>query len=202
MNLNVNMKRRLFGLVLVGGKSIRMGRDKALICYNGTENQLLRSTALLKAVCQEVFVSQRKDQAYELHNFANIIYDSVQEVKGPLCGIISAMHKHPDEHWLVIACDLPNLDDFALRKIVREFETDSSRLIAYKSSYDGLPEPLCAIYPSGCAQEMLSYSRKLNNQCPRKIIMKMNTRLVEQDNPTSLNNVNTHSEYHDFIKTK
>ena len=202
MNLNVNMKRRLFGLVLVGGKSIRMGRDKALISYNGSENQLLRSTALLKAVCQEAFVSQRKDQAYELQNFANIIYDSVQEVKGPLCGIISAMHEHPDEHWLVIACDLPNLDDVALRKIVREFETDSSQLIAYKSSYDGLPEPLCAIYPSGCAKEILSYSRKLNNQCPRKILMKMNTRLVEQDNPRSLNNVNTQSEYHDFIKTK
>ena len=196
------MKRRLFGLVLVGGKSIRMGKDKALICYHGNENQLVRSTALLNTVCQEVFVSQRKDQSYEVQNFANIICDSVEEVKGPLCGIISAMRKHPDEHWLVIACDLPNLDDFALRKIVREFETDSSQLIAYKSSYDGLPEPLCAIYPSGCAKEILSYSRKLNNQCPRKILMKMNTRLVEQDNPTSLNNVNTHSEYRDFIKTK
>ena len=196
------MKRRLFGLVLVGGKSIRMGKDKALICYHGNENQLVRSTALLNTVCQEVFVSQRKDQSYEVQNFANIICDSVEEVKGPLCGIISAMHKHPDENWLVIACDLPNLDDVALRKIIREFETDSSQLIAYKSSYDGLPEPLCAIYPSGCAKEILSYSRKLNNQCPRKILMKMNTRLVEQDNPTSLNNVNTHSEYHDFIKTK
>ena len=194
------MRRRLFGLVLVGGKSIRMGKDKALICYNGTENQLLRSTALLKAVCQEVFVSQRKDQAYELQNFANIIYDSVEEVKGPLCGIISAMHNYPDEHWLVIACDLPNLDDVALRKLVREFESDSPQLIAYKSSYDGLPEPLCAIYPAESLGELLAYSSELNSYCPRKILMAMNAKLVEQDNPTSLNNVNTISEYHDFIK--
>ena len=49
-----------------------MGRDKALISYNGNETQLERSTALLKAVCQEVFVSQRKDQAYEIQNFANV----------------------------------------------------------------------------------------------------------------------------------
>ena len=200
MDLNVNMKIRLFGLVLVGGKSIRMGRDKALICYNGNENQLERSMALLKTVCQEVFVSQREDQAYELQKFANIIYDSVEEVKGPLCGIISAMQNHPDEHWLVIACDLPNLDDVALRKLVCEFESDSPQLIAYKSSYDGLPEPLCAIYPSGSSRELLAYSRKLNSHCPRKILMKMNARLVEQDNPKSLNNVNTNSEYHDFIK--
>ena len=195
------MKRRLFGLVLVGGKSIRMGKDKALICYHGNENQLVRSTALLNTVCQEVFVSQRKDQSYEVQNFANIICDSVEEVKGPLCGIISAMHSYPDENWLVIACDLPHLDEVALQKLVREFESCSPQLIAYKSSYDGLPEPLCAIYPSGSARELLACSRKLNNHCPRKILMKMNARLVEQDNPTSLNNVNTNSEYHDFIKT-
>ena len=177
-----------------------MGRDKALISYNGSETQLERSSAMLRAECQEVFVSQRRDQAFELPSFADVIYDSVKEVKGALCGIISAMHKHPDEHWLVIACDLPNLDDFALRKLVREFESDSPQIIAYKSSYDGLPEPLCAIYPSGSARELLAYSRMLKNHCPRKILMKMNARLVEQDDPTSLNNVNTSSEYRDFIK--
>ena len=195
------MKQRLFGLVLVGGRSIRMGRDKALISYNGTETQLERSSALLRAECQKVFVSQRKDQAFELPSFTAVIYDSVKEVKGALCGILSAMHKHPDEHWLVIACDLPNLEANALRKLVREFESESPQLIAYKSSYDGLPEPLCAIYPTGSLRELLMHSRELNSYCPRKILMKMNARLVEQDNPTSLNNVNTHSEYHDFTKT-
>jgi molybdopterin-guanine dinucleotide biosynthesis protein A len=148
-----------------------------------------------------VFESQRKDQTFELPNFTDVIYDSVKEVKGALCGILSAMHKYPDEHWLVIACDLPNLEANTLRKLVREFESESPQLIAYKSSYDGLPEPLCAIYPSGSARELLACSRKLNNHCPRKILMKMNARLIEQDNPTSLNNVNTNSEYHDFIKT-
>ena len=194
------MKRRLFGLVLVGGKSSRMGRDKALISYNGSETQLERSSALLRTECQKVFVSQRKDQAFELPNFADVIYDSVKEVKGALCGILSAMHKHPDEHWLVIACDLPNLDANTLRKLVREFESESPQLIAYKSSYDGLPEPLCAIYPAESLGELLAYSSELNSYCPRKILMALNARLVEQDNPTSLNNVNTTSEYHESIK--
>lgn len=178
-----------------------MGRDKALISYNGTETQLERSTALLKAVCQDVFVSQRKDQAYEIQNFANVIYDSVNEVKGPLCGILSAMYNHPGANWLVIACDLPNLDDKVLRNLVREFESESPQLIAYKSSYNGLPEPLCAIYPAGSARELLTHSRELNSYCPRKILIAMDARLVEQDNPTSLNNVNTTSEYNDSIKS-
>ena len=194
------MKRRLFGLVLVGGKSLRMGRDKALISYNGTDTQLERSSALLRSECQKVFVSQRKAQAFELPSFAHVIYDSVKEVKGALCGILSAMHKYPDEHWLVIACDLPNLEANTLRKLVREFESESPQLIAYKSSYDGLPEPLCAIYPAESLGELLAYSSELDSYCPRKILMAMNARLVEQDNPTSLNNVNTTSEYHESIK--
>ena len=194
------MKRRLFGLVLVGGKSLRMGRDKALISYNGTDTQHERSSALLRTESQKVFVSQRKDQTFELPNFADVIYDSVKEVKGALCGIFSAMHKYPDAHWLVIACDLPNLEANTLRKLVREFESESPQLIAYKSSYDGLPEPLCAIYPAESLGELLAYSSELNSYCPRKILMAMNARLVEQDNPTSLNNVNTTSEYHETIK--
>ena len=96
---------------------------------------------------------------------------------------------------------MPNLEANALRKLVREFESESPQLIAYKSSYDGLPEPLCAIYPTGSLRELLMHSRELNSYCPRKILMKMNARLVEQDNPTSLNNVNTTSEYHDSIKS-
>ena len=194
------MKRRLFGLVLVGGKSIRMGRDKALISYNGTETQLERSSALLRTECQKVFVSQRKDQVFELPNFADVIYDSVKEVKGALCGILSAMHSHPNDHWLVIACDLPNLEVNVLKKLIHEFTAEPPQLIAYKSSFDDLPEPLCAIYPAGSAKELIAHSRMLNTYCPRKILIAKNIRLIEQDNPKSLNNVNTMSEYYDSMK--
>lgn len=194
------MKPKLYGLILVGGRSIRMGRDKALISYNGTETQLERSSALLKAVCQNVFVSQRKDQTFEFQSYTNIIYDSVKEVKGPLCGILSAMHSHPNDHWLVIACDLPNLEVNVLMKLVHEFRAEPPQLIAYKSSYDDLPEPLCAIYPAGSSKELLTHSRELNTYCPRKILIAKNTRLIEQDNPISLNNVNTTAEYYDSMK--
>ena len=194
------MKPKLYGLILVGGRSIRMGRDKALISYNGTETQLERTSALLNVVCQDVFVSQRNDQNFESQSYTNIIYDSVKAVKGPLRGILSAMHSHPNDHWLVIACDLPNLEVNVLKKLVHEFKAEPPQLIAYKSSYDGLPEPLCAIYPAESLGELLAYSSELNSYCPRKILMAMNARLVEQDNPTSLNNVNTTSEYQESIK--
>ena len=194
------MKPKLYGLILVGGRSIRMGRDKALISYNGTETQLERTSALLKVVCQNVFVSQRKDQNFESRSNINIIYDSVKAVKGPLRGILSAMHSHPNDHWLVIACDLPNLEVNVLEKLVHEFTAESPQLIAYKSSFDDLPEPLCAIYPAGSSKELIAHSRMLNTYCPRKILIAKNIKLIEQDDPKSLNNVNTISEYYDSMK--
>ena len=196
------MNKCIYGLVLVGGKSVRMGRDKALISYNGYNTQLERSSELLKAVCKKVFISQRKAQDFDTPDGTSTIYDSAEEVEGPLCGILSAMHSHPEVHWLVIACDLPNLDTKVLRKLVHEFEVESPHLTAYRSTQDGLPEPLCAIYPAGSAKELLTLSREIRSSCPRKILIIKKAKLLEQDDPESLNNINTVAEYSDTIDCK
>ena len=196
------MKRVIYGLVLVGGKSLRMGKDKALISYNNSHTQLESTTSLLKSVCEKVFVSQRKVQNFDTPDNTTCIYDSVKEVNGPLCGILSAMRSQPEAHWLIIACDLPNLETNVLRKLISEFEAELPELTAYRSSQDGLPEPLCAIYPAGIADEILNLSQELGSSCPRKILIAMKAKLVEQDNLESLNNINTSEEYRDTIKSK
>ena len=196
------MKRVIYGLVLVGGKSLRMGKDKALISYDEIHTQLESTTGLLKTVCEKVFISQRKAQNFDTPDKTTSIYDSVKEVNGPLCGILSAMRSQPEAHWLIIACDLPNLETNVLRKLISEFEAELPELTAYRSSKDGLPEPLCAIYPAGSAEEILKLSQELRSSCPRKILIAKKAKLVEQDNQESLNNINTFEEYRDTIKSK
>ena len=56
----------LYGLVLVGGKSRRMGRDKALIAYDQRTTQLEHTAILLQEVCDSVFISKREDQRFDL----------------------------------------------------------------------------------------------------------------------------------------
>jgi molybdopterin-guanine dinucleotide biosynthesis protein A len=189
------MESDLYGLVLVGGESRRMGRDKALLTYDGGTTQLERTAGLLQTVCTKVFVSQRKEQAFPTPTDTEAIYDSVEDVKGPLCGILSAMRAHPDAHWLVLACDLPNLQTSTLEKLIREFRAQAPQLTAYRSSYDGLPEPLCAIYPVGCDAALLALSQKLGKSCPRKLLIVKEAALFEQDDPRSLDNINTTDDY-------
>lgn len=189
------MKHPIYGLLLVGGASRRMGRDKALLTYHGGTTQLERSAALLQSVCERTFVSQRPDQDYPTPAAAEIIYDSVREINGPLCGILSAMRQHPAAHWLVLACDLPYLETGTLRKLVHSFEQTTPQLTAYRSAHDGLPEPLCAIYPAGTADQLQALAEKLGKHCPRKLLIVQEATLIEQDDPRSLDNINTAAEY-------
>jgi molybdopterin-guanine dinucleotide biosynthesis protein A len=184
----VNDAADLFGLVLAGGKSRRMGSDKALLIRDG-ETQLARAVALLEAHVVRVFVSTRQDQADEgeRQKFARIVdrYDDM----GPIAGVLSAMDQHPDKAWLVVACDLPNIDDRTISALIERHDGQHP-FTAYTSSYDGLPEPLCAIYGVG-ARNLVDAFVADGIKCPRKMLIRSDTQLLEQPDPQALDNVNT-----------
>lgn len=178
----------VYGLVLTGGRSKRMGRDKALLRVDG-ETQLSRSVRLLESIFDRVFVSARADQSDEpeRRKFEQIVdrYDDL----GPLAGILSAMDGHPDVGWLVLACDLPNVDRQTIRYLL-DNRSSTHPFTAYRSSYDRLPEPLCAYYAPGSSAVIKSFV-DAGTICPRKIMNSSGTHLLDQVNPRSLDNINT-----------
>lgn len=189
------MNSKMYGLVLVGGKSRRMGRDKALLSYNGRGTQLEHTADLLREVCAKTFISLRAEQTFPIPKETGAIFDSIKNVYGPLCGILSAMRAHPEADWLVLACDLPYIKRATLEKLIHHFGMRPPRLTAYRSSHDGLPEPLCAIYPAGSNARLLSLVETLGKSCPRKLLMIEEAELIDQDDPESLDNINTSEEY-------
>jgi molybdenum cofactor guanylyltransferase len=187
----VNTAEGTCGLVLAGGKSRRMGQDKALLRHNG-ETQLGLAVRLLQQHLARVFVSARADQSTEPERarFSQIV-DRYANL-GPLAGILSAMDTDPQAAWLVVACDLPNLDSETICHLLDE-RSATQPFTAYRSSVDGMPEPLCAIYnPS--ARRILDEFVAAGIQCPRKIMMRSDTRLLEARNPKALDNINTPDE--------
>jgi len=134
----------LYGLVLAGGRSTRMGTDKGALSYHGRP-QVEHCFELLSPFCAEVFVSTRPGQPTTGH--PEILDRFAGE--GPWVGIVSAMTIHPNAAWLVLACDMPFVDGRVLEKLIRA--RDPSKVATAYRANDGRAEPLCAIYePRAC----------------------------------------------------
>jgi molybdopterin-guanine dinucleotide biosynthesis protein A len=180
--------REVYGLVLAGGQSRRMGRDKALLLRDG-QSQLAHMVSLLDAVVERVFVSARSEQTGDTERSRfELIVDRYDDM-GPIAGILSALQEYPEVDWLVVACDLPNIDDSTLRFLLENI-SDNQPFTAFRSSHDGLPEPLCAVYKAG-SDKLLREFVDDDMICPRKILIRSETCLLDQPNPSSLDNVNT-----------
>jgi molybdopterin-guanine dinucleotide biosynthesis protein A len=182
---------KIFGLILAGGFSRRMGRDKAYLEFHG-KPQVECVDELLRQCCAEVFLSKRADQKpYKNFPFINDMDQFAGH--GPISGILSAMKQYPEVSWLVLACDLPYVNEEALQALLDHRDMKKAAT-AFVSSQDALPEPLCAIWEAHAYEHILKLFNE-GTHCPRKILIKSDTHLLEQGNPRWLDNINTPQEY-------
>jgi molybdopterin-guanine dinucleotide biosynthesis protein A len=177
--------------VLAGGRSTRMHTDKAALQYHG-RTQLDWAMSLLAPLVGRVFVSVRPDQ---VHDPVRAAYEQIvdsHENLGPIAGILAAQTRHPQVAWLVVACDLPFLDAATLTHLLSS-RASQRHATAYRSSHDGLPEPLCAIYEP-CSREPLLAHVAGGTICPRKFLIRHDVELLEPQHAGALDNVNTPEE--------
>jgi molybdopterin-guanine dinucleotide biosynthesis protein A len=182
----------LFGLVLAGGASTRMKRDKAAIEYHG-QSQLHWTFKLLSHVCAATFVSVRPDQREDATRADLPQIVDRQPGIGPIAGISAALQAHPKAAWLIVACDLPFLNEATLRHLIARRDPHKLATV-FRSSHDGLPEPLCAIWEPLAREPVLAYLAA-GKQCPRKFLIDADTLLLDLPDTRALDNVNTVSEF-------
>ena len=177
---------KINGLVLAGGKSVRMGTPKEKLNWNGKEQQFFAAD-LLKPFCEEVFISCRHDQLEELENYT-MLPDTFLGM-GPLSGILTALRSDREKAWLVVACDLPLLDEKTLEYLIQN-RNPEKLATTFKSPFDGFPEPLITIWEPKSYPALLEF---LGNgmTCPRKVLINRETEILESSFPEKLMNVNT-----------
>lgn len=181
----------LFGLVLTGGLSQRMGADKAALSYAG-QPQLVRAFTLLSARVAACFVSLRAAQCDDpLRRQYPIIVDTLDEC-GPTAGLVAAHMAYPEAAWLVLACDMPLMDGASLDALIAA-RGPHYHAVAFRSGYDGLPEPLCTIWEPA-ALALLCQQVAAGGVSPRRVLVGEATRIVPACSPEALHNVNTGQE--------
>lgn len=178
----------LNGLVLAGGKSRRMGRDKGKINYHG-KPQREYAFDLLAACCEQTFLSCRPDQSADPDLFGMpLIFDSFLGL-GPFGAIASAFRENPNSAWLVVACDLPLLDQEALNYLIQHRDT-SKIATAFNSPNNEFPEPLITIWEPRSYPVLLSFLTQ-GYSCPRKVLINSDVALVDAPDTRVLTNVNS-----------
>ena len=180
----------LYGLVLAGGRSVRMGQDKGLMDYHG-KPQREHAADLLNAFCEKTFLSCRPDQVASLDSSYAALPDTFEGL-GPFGAILSAFREHPDVAWVVIACDLPLLDAPTLQQLAQERRT-SQIATAFISPNDGMPEPLIAIWEPKSYAVLLQFLAQ-GYSCPRKVLLNSEVHLIEPAQAQALTNVNSRAE--------
>ncbi|MFT6322123.1 MAG: molybdopterin-guanine dinucleotide biosynthesis protein A [Granulosicoccus sp.] len=184
---------KLNGLVLAGGKSVRMGKDKGALDYHGKPQREFMAD-MLSQFCEKTYISVRENQGVESE------YELLEDTfvgLGPFGAIASAMRKNPNTAWLVVACDLPLLDEKTLQFLVENRNASKVATAIYNPETD-FPEPLITIWEPRSYQVMLNFLAQ-GYSCPRKVLINSEIELLKLENVKVLLNVND-AEAYDKIK--
>jgi molybdopterin-guanine dinucleotide biosynthesis protein A len=145
----MNNPNGLHGILLAGGKSSRMGTPKHLISMGG-RTMLMGTLALLNEFThsQTIIVNDMNDLPPT--EGVRVLGDPPEFLhKGPIAGIVAGMRNREGWH-LVLACDLPFMNEVVIRKLLIEIESHGERIDVVYPVYKGEPHPLIGFYHSRC----------------------------------------------------
>ncbi len=181
------MNSKISALILSGGLSSRMGQEKRLIDYHGkTQEQYLFD--LLTPYFSGVYVSINQNQTTDLPH----IQDLDLPIKSPIVGIISAFQQNPNMAWLVVACDMPFVDEKTVEHLLQH-RNPEKYATAFENPDEYFPEPLLTIYEPRIypnLQEAVNQGKK----SPMKVLQNLDIELIKNFDFQWIKNVNTLEE--------
>ena len=179
------------GLVLVGGKSTRMGSNKAELAYYGKPQ---------KEFVKELLENNNLETLYSVQATKSGLDDTKKEHEisdkflnlGPFGGICSAFQKDPNSAWFVLATDVPFVNDAVIQQLLKH-RNPSKAATAIKGIGKEFVEPLITIYEPKAYPILLQYLAQ-GYSCPRKMLINSDVEIVEIDD-NIIRNINTPEEF-------
>jgi molybdenum cofactor guanylyltransferase len=142
-------KSEITGIVLSGGKSSRLGKEKGLAEYGG-KPLVAYSIAALKSLCGEIVLSAN----YELDSYnkfgLEIIQDEIEGI-GPMGGLLACLKQSQTRYNLVLSCDIPFVETELLSYLLSQIE--NYQVVAPVHG-EGFIEPLCGFYNTNVISQL------------------------------------------------
>jgi molybdenum cofactor guanylyltransferase len=178
---NINNKE-FTGYVLAGGKSRRMGEDKAFLEFGG-KTFVEHAVSSLSTICENVKIVLNDA---EIEPIIHSILPNVPRIfdifknRGALGGIHVALTDCESEFAIILACDLPLVDSRVIEKLAEiAVNTDENVAVIVPKQKDGRLQPLCAIYrKSVCLAKLEELFEKNESVSARDLIFGVENRIV------------------------
>lgn len=148
MNVSGSRRLDLAAVLLAGGKSRRMGREKALLFLDGRPVVQILAERLSR-LTDQVFISTNDPQTFTFLGLPSIT--DIYPGRGPLGGLHAAMTHTSRPLLLVLACDLPGASTDFLQYLI-DCSADYDVVIPCTS--DGRLHPVCAVYRRTCLAQV------------------------------------------------
>ncbi len=180
-------------MILAGGKSSRMGRDKATIKIDGIP--MLRQIYDVVAGCNDgeiksidgIYIVTPWSETYQsiLPLDANFIAEDAH--RGPLVGFAGGLSQIEADWVLLLACDLPNLSTSFIQGSIERLSDIPAQIIAYLPKSDRGWEALCGFYRGNCLDSLREYINSGGQSFQGWLKAKMVTELMVGDRQILLN---------------
>jgi molybdopterin-guanine dinucleotide biosynthesis protein A len=186
------LKAAATAIVMAGGKSSRMGRDKAMLPVDGRP-MIEHICDLIRPHFGQLLISAGDAGKYSFLGIETVA-DKIPG-RGPLVGIASALEASAHELNAVVACDMPDINIDFIKRMIKECEGYDA--VVPRTGVSFL-EPLCAVYRKSMAgplNDALSAGEiKLSD-----VLRRCNVRFIDTRDVHSLRNINTTSEYDKYV---
>ena len=175
------MKESFSGYILAGGKSSRMGKDKALLEING-KTFLENATDALRPSCSSIKIVLNRLQHHFIEKIpAEIpyIFDHFEN-RGALGGIHAALQNCETEFAIILAVDLPFVSREAIEKLCKVALNSKDFAAIVPRQNDRRLQPLCAIYRvRDCLPKIEDLLKKNESASVRDFLEKVPTKFIE-----------------------
>jgi len=183
----------VYGLVVCGGKSTRMGQDKSMLVYHG-QPQRYHLYEILDELCERAFISCNKEQLSTIPDkYATIVDEPEYENIGPMASLLSAFKNYPDASFLVAGCDYPLINRNHLQELLKV----SNEVIFAASYYNKSTlyyEPLLTHYQNNIKSKLEFYFKQKNYSL-QSLLREVNANIIVPDYLSVITSVDTPYEY-------